>query len=362
MKKASENASSPEKDSPRRLMAALVRGGRATFGALRIRIVRLLQRRPHRSFRRTYRRDYARSLALPGYWALANEVRKTLIAHKWTFLLLAALYAGLSAALVGLASQSTYDQLSGMLDETGEGIMDGAWGEVGKAGLLVMSGVLGSLNETPTDVQRIIAAILGLMVWLTTVWLLRVIMSGKKPRLRDGLYNAGAPVISTFLVSLFLVVQLLPVALALLALTAASGSGLIDGGVESMVFWVVVALLGVLSLYWLVATFFALIVVTLPGMYPMQAIRTAGDLVIGRRVRIMLRFLWVALLTIVAWFAIMVPIIFFDKWLKSAWGALEWLPLVPVSLLLLASFSVVWVAAYTYIFYRKVVDDDASPA
>ena len=31
-----------------------------------------LQRRPHRSFRRTYRRDYERSLALPGYWAFTN--------------------------------------------------------------------------------------------------------------------------------------------------------------------------------------------------------------------------------------------------------------------------------------------------
>lgn len=106
----------------------------------------------------------------------------------------------------------------------------------------------------------------------------------------------------------------------------------------------------------------ALVVVTLPGMYPMRAIRTAGDLVIGRRVRILLRFIWICLISIIVWAAVMIPIILFDSWLKSVWHGIEWLPLVPVALLAMGSVTVVWIASYVYMLYRKIVDDDASPA
>jgi hypothetical protein len=201
-----------------------------------------------------------------------------------------------------------------------------------------------------------------LFTWLTTVWLLRATFAGKKPKLRDGLYNAGAPILPTFLVGLLLLVQLLPVALAIVGYTSASATGLLNGGIEAMLFWSVALLLGTLSLYWITSTFFALIIVTLPGMYPFQAIKTAGDLVVGRRIRILLRLLWVALIVAVLWLVIMVPIILLDTWIKGMLPAIEWLPVVPVALLVMSTLTVVWVASYVYILYRKVVDDDAAPA
>ncbi len=332
------------------------------YQAVKKRITGLLERRPHRSFRRTRQRDYARSLKLPGYWAFTNEVRRILWQHKYTFLLLVVLYGTLSAVLVGLASQSTYAEISNALQESGGDLFQGNWGEIGKAGLLLTTGVVGSLNDTPTDAQRISGGILALMVWLTTVWLLRAMVAGRKPKLRDGLYNAGAPIVSSFLVSLVLILQLLPLAIVAIGYGAAVASGLLNGGVEAMVFWIVALLLAALSLYWFTSTFIALVVITLPGMYPMQALRTAGDLVVGRRVRILLRQLWLVATMLVVWVVAMIPLILFDTWLKKTVPAIEWLPIVPVSLLVMASLSVVWSAAYTYLLYRKVVDDDASPA
>lgn len=332
------------------------------FVRLKTRLKAYLKRRPHRSFKRTRRRDYTRTLAMPGYWRFTGDVFATLWNRKALFIWLTVLYAALSAGLVGLASQSTYDQLQDSFEDENADLFAGGWAEIGKAGMLLVSGVTGSLNQTPTDVQRIFAALLGILAWLTTVWLLRAILAGKHPRLRDGLYNAGAPLISTFFVSLIAVIQLLPVALAVIAFTAAASTGLIQGGIESMVFWLFAGLLGVLSLYWLIGTFFSLVVITLPGMYPWRAVIIGGDLVVGRRLRIVLRFLWMFASILISWVVILLPIIFFDKWLKSVWPAIEWLPLVPVSLLLMASLSVIWSAAYTYMFYRKVVDDDATPA
>ena len=78
-------------------------------------------RRPHRSFQLTRRRDYVRSLELPGYWAFTTFVWKTLMSHRRLFLGLIVLYALLEAVFVGLASQDLYSQLSALLDNTNNG-------------------------------------------------------------------------------------------------------------------------------------------------------------------------------------------------------------------------------------------------
>lgn len=335
---------------------------KSPYYKLKRRIDGLLIRRPHRSFRPTRRRDYVRTLKLPGYWAFTNNVRKLLWSNKKLFLLLALTYALLSVLLVGLGSQDTYQQLADTLRTTGSHIFSGNFGEIGKASLLVTTAASGSLNGTLTDVQAIYATITALITWLTTVWLLRAIMAKRKPRLRDGLYNASSPILSTFLVSLLLIVQLLPIALAVIGFSAALPAGILDGGVESMVFWAVALLLTMLSLYWITSTIIALVVVTLPGMYPMQAIKTAGDLVIGRRVRVLLRFLWLLLTVIGLWAITMIPIILFDAWIKGIVPAIQWVPLVPMALVIVSSMTIVWSASYVYVFYRKVVDDDSAPA
>jgi hypothetical protein len=321
-----------------------------------------LARRPHRSFRRTYRRDYVRSLQLPGYWAFTAQVWRSLWRERKLFGLLAATYAVLSGLLVGIASQDVYTQLGDTLNQTSGNLFQGSWSAVSKAGLLFTTAISGGLNTTPTEGQQVYGALISLMTWLTTVWLLRNILAGQKVRLRDGLYSSGAPILSTFLVGLVVLVQLLPLALALIGYSAAQSSGLLAGGVEAMLFWAAAGLLALLSVYWATSTIIALVVVTLPGMYPYQAIKTAGDLVIGRRTRILMRLLWSIVITLIIWAIIMIPIILLDGWLKSVWSASASVPVVPVMLLIMSSLTVIWLASYVYLLYRKVVEDDAQPA
>jgi len=322
----------------------------------------LSKRRPHRSFKRTYRRDYARSFKLPGYWAFTNYVRKAIWQHKKLFFGLLIIYGVLTASLLGLASQDTYTQLSDTLRQTSGEVFKGNWGQLGKAGLLLATGVMGDLNTNLTEAQQIYAVIVIFFTWLTTVWLLRALQNGRRPRLRDALYNAGAPILPTFMVGLLLVVQLLPVIVGILALSALTPYGVFDGGVESMIFWFVEALLALLSLYWITSTFFALIVVTLPGKYPMEAIQAAGDLVVGRRLRIMFRMIWLLIVTALGWCVVMVPLILLDAWIKGIFPIINWVPTVPIGLLVMGTVTTIWAASYIYLFYRKVVDDDAAPA
>lgn len=317
---------------------------------------------PHKSFRKTSRRDYARSLAIPGYIAFTVKVWRTLLQHKSIFIGLVLTYSLATAVLVGFVSQSTYTQFAELLRESGSEVMGGNLNQVEEIGLLLLAGLSGILSPQLDQAQQLMSGLLIILIWLTTVWLLRAILAGQTPRLRDGLYNSGAPIVPTILLTAILILQLIPAALAIIGISAALPTGLVSGGVEAMVFWIFVLLLFLLSLYWMVSTVMALVVVTLPGMYPLRALKAAHELVVGRRLRLVLRVVWLAFVTLLVWIGILLPTIVIDSWIKELIPFIEWLPLVPVVLLILSSASVVWVAAYVYLLYRKVVDDDTAAA
>lgn len=271
-------------------------------------------------------------------------------------------FAIMSALLVGLASQDVYNMLTQTLQETSSNVFTGGWGELSKAGLLFAAIASGNIGSELTEAQQIYGILLFLMLWLTTVWLLRAHLAGKSPRFRDALYNAGSPIISTLLVAILFIIQLVPAALAITAYNAALATDFLSNGVVAMTFFVVLLLLCALSLYLVTSTFIALVVVTLPGMYPWQAIRTAGDLVIGRRIRILLRLMWMVFIIMFLWAIIMLPIILLTTWLQTAWTWTAGVPIIPFVVLALSTVSTMFGASYVYLLYRKVVDDDASPA
>jgi len=330
------------------------------YSKIKKRIKSYLDTRVHRSFRRTRRRDYVRSLKLPGYIKFTVYALKTLWTNRRVFLPLALLYAVITVLLVGLASQDLYDSIGSTLTSTGGSFFSGGFGEIGKAGLLFLVSASGGISQDLSEAQQIYAGLIFLMAWVTTVWLLRNIMAGHKTKMRDGLYNSGSPIISTLAIALVFMVQLLPLGLAVIAYSAASSTGFLSGGVETMLFWIAFGLLALLSLYWTTSTFIAMVIVTLPGMYPIQALKTANDLIIGRRIRVLLRFVWLFLVTILVWAIIMIPIILIDAWIKGVLPAISWFPTVPLTLLILSSVTAIWISTYVYLLYRKVVDDESN--
>ncbi len=317
-----------------------------------------LSRRPHRSFRLTRRRDYKRSLALPGYWSFTNQVRAVLWQRKGLFITFLIIYSVLSWLVFGIMSQDNYkllgDTLQAVSGDVSQGQLDGL-----STNFAIFSGVLtGAFSGPLSPAQQIYGGLLFLLAWLTIVWLLRQVMAGhKNVRFRDGLYSSGSPLVSTFLLAMVILVQLIPFVVALTAYFAANSFNVLGIPIFSILFWLFELFLVVLSLYWLSSSFIALIVVTLPGMYPLKALKIAGDLVIGRRLRILYRFGWLFLSLFFLWLLVLLPMIV----LSSAINV-DWLPLVPVTVLLLGSISILWASAYIYVLYRKLVDDAASPA
>jgi hypothetical protein len=252
--------------------------------------------------------------------------------------------------------------LTDTLRETGAEIFQGNIGQLGQAALLFMTIGSVGLTGSPTEAQQVYTVVTGLLIWLTTVWLLRNLLAGHKVKLRDGLYSAGSPIVATFMVTFVLALQLIPIGIAVIGYSAAAATGLLAGGVEAMLFWIAASLLTVLSLYWIVSTFFAMIIVTLPGMYPGKALRTAGDMMVGRRLRILLRLAWLVLMVAAAAVATLVPIILLTLWMTSIWPAVSSVPIVPTALMLFSVVAFIWTTSYIYLLYRRVVDDDAKPA
>ena len=341
----------------------IVRGVGVWQVKLRKRRADYLKRRPHRSFRRTRRRDYKRSLKLPGYWLLTKQVMMPLLRHKRVFFGLALLYVIFTMALSNMMAQETYVQFR----EITTGAVEEGLASTVVANLVLFWSVLsrqfsGAASSELGSPEQIFGVLFGIYTWLTVVVLLRAILAGKRLRLRDGLYSSGGPVIALIVLLLILAVQSVPAAVAAIAYSAANGSGLLDQTATLMLFGGGAILLAMLSLYWATSTILAMVIATLPGMYPMQAIKIAGDLVIGRRIRVLLRLLWSIVLLLLMWVVVLLPMILLDGALKSAIPGLDWLPLVPVTALLLMAWSVVFEAAYVYVLYRKVVDDDAAPA
>lgn len=316
-----------------------------------------LARGPHRTLQLTRRRDYVRPLNLPGYISFTHEVNKTVWTHKKIFGLLVLVLVVMQGVLVGVSSQETYGILSDSLQESGQELTSGDWSAVDQAAVTLLS--IASLGN-PLDsgeAQQIFAVFIFTLTWLVTVWLLRNLMAGHRVTLRDGLYNAGSPIVASIVILMYMVIQLLPVGIAALGYIAASQSGLLEGGAVSMMFWIAASLLAVLSAFWLTSSLFALILVTLPGMYPYRAIRTAGDLVLGRRMRILFRWLWMVLCLAVLGAALLMVVVLLDLGLKTLIPATSSWPVVPFAILILSVISTVWSSTYVYLLYRKVVDN-----
>jgi hypothetical protein len=320
-----------------------------------------IDRREHRSFRMSRRRDYVRDLQLPGYWSFTFEVSRIIKQNIRVFSVLFLAYSAVTALVIGITSQETYSSLIDAMRETSAEIFTEGISKLGEAGVLFVTAITGGIGQNLNEAQQTYSILLGLLLWLTTVGILRVSMAGKKPILRDVLYTSGSPIVATFIVAIVIVVQLLPLAIALLGYAAATTSGLIaGGGVAAMLFWFAAGMLALISLYWIVSSLLALVIVTLPGMYPFHALSAAGDLVYGRRLRLLLRIVWMALIVVVVWAIVFILMIILDLAIKELIPAIDWLPIIPVTLLLMSSASVIWTASYVYLLYRKVVDNDTA--
>lgn len=320
-----------------------------------------LRRRPHRSFRLTKRIDTKRSLKMEGYFSFSTYVWRE-IKRGWSFFLaLGTLLVVIFLASALLIPQMSYNNLRDALNETAGQANFG--GSLYRAGLLFLSSISSSsVNPAGDQTQRVLMVLIVILTWLTVVYFLRHQLANKPIKLRQALYSSGAPLVPTIALVFFAVLQLVPMGIYAIIFSAAKNTELIKGGVSDMLAVLVGVLLLALTLYWLVSTIIALVIVTISGTGPIKAWRVADDMVVGRRGRIVRRIVWHLAQLATLWVVVALPIIWLENELAAKWDWLTKVPIVPFVILILTIVTILWSSAYVYLLYRRILDDDAKPA
>ena len=313
----------------------------------------------HKSFKRSYREDYLRKTELPGLMSHAHATFKVIFSNWKIFLPLILLVVILNIILVGLMSEESYNTFKDALDETNENLAQGQLGNLGKAGLLLIGTITtGGLSRGMTEVQQVFMMFLLILTWLVTIYLVRHILAKHEVKLRDGLYNALTPFISTFCIVGVIFIELIPIFIVIITYSAAIATEFLATPFYALIYFIFAMLMILLSAYLLSGSLMAMIAVTAPGLYPMTALNTASDIIAGRRIRFIIRILFIFVVLALCWIVIMMPIILIDSALKANIDWLANVPIVSFFLLFMTVFSVVYVAVYFYLFYRKLLDMD----
>ncbi|MGD8373557.1 MAG: hypothetical protein PVI21_01730 [Candidatus Woesebacteria bacterium] len=301
----------------------------------------------HKSFKVT-KRDSSTIQIKKGVaegWRLIIDSTKLIFANRKIFVWLMVLYALVSFFLVGGISLTDYNEIK----DTSKDYIDGL--DAVTTAMAYFGAVLsGGLSEAPSELQQMLSGLVALIFWLSTIWAARMILAGNKIKFRDAFYNGPTPLISTVLLLLVVAVQLIPAALGLFGVTVILTESWVLSTAEGALFMAGVALLCLLTLFWVIGSVVALVIVALPGMYPMQALVNARMLVAGNRWNIVTRLLAVAFIEFLVWAFIMIPVFMIDGWIN-----VDWLPITVVCVQLLTGFSVVFTSVYVYKLYRSLI-------
>lgn len=313
----------------------------------------------HKSFRRSYREDYTRKLEVPGLIAHAVATLKAIFKNWKIFLGLLIITIILNIVLVGLMNEATYRQFEEVLDQTNYELAGGKISNVLKATLIMISTITtGGLSGDSSESAVVFSVLIFLMVWLCTIYILRHRFAGHAIKLRDALYNSMSPLISTLVVFLIILVQCIPLFILLIVYATAVTTDFLATPFYALVFFIFASAMILLSGYLLSSSIVALTAVSAPGLYPFHALRTASDLMAGRRVRFIIRLIFLFLSLLFIWVVVTIPLILLDFWLKASFDWLAGFPFIPLVLLTMTCFTMFYLTTYLYLYYRWMLNYD----
>lgn len=320
--------------------------------------------RLHRSFKRSYYEDYQRKTELPSLTSQASAAFKMFFKFWKIFLPLLLIFVGLYIFLIGAMSENTLADVRANVEQTNKDVADGKIGTVGKAGLTLLGIISTGGLTTMNDAQVVIAVLLFTIIWLVTIYLARHLLAGHQEiKMRDGFYSALSPLVSTLVVGLIIFLEAVPIMLTIIVFQVALTTEFLSTPFYALLFFMFAALMITLSLYLLSSSFFAIIVVSAPGLYPLTAVRMAKNLIMGRRLRFLIRVFYLVIIVALLYLLLLMPAIILDGILKAqfAWLADSKIPFVAIIQLTITVFIFIYLSIYFYLFYRTLLDynDDA---
>ncbi len=266
---------------------------------------------------------------------------QTLWQNRKLFIGIAIIYGLLNLVLVrGLAGGTDVSGLKHALNQAANGNL----GSLASA-FSVFAVLVGSAGNNSSQTAGGYQLSLSIVTSLAVIWALRQVLAGTAVRIRDAFYRGMYPLVPFTLVILVIGLQLLPFIIGSTVYSLVTTNGIAVGTLEGLGWLLVFILTAAWSTYMISSSLFALYIVTLPDMTPLKALRSARQLVKGRRWAVILRLLCLPVILLVVAAVIMVPIIIVLT------PAAQWV------FFILTMFTLVAVHAYMYTLYRELLNE-----
>lgn len=221
---------------------------------------------------------------------------------------------------------------------------------VGTGGHPVISGIGGFLqlaltsgangSATGSTFQMALIIIVSLVI----IWSLRQLLAGKKITTKQAFYSSMTPLVPLLLVLVFILIQFMPITIGSNVVSSIYTSVGTVSGFWTAIFIALLVLLASWSLYMVSASLFAIYIVTLPGMQPRQALRSAKNLVRFRRWLVLRKVLFLPVLLLIISGIICVPLILYATFLVT-----------PI-FYIFSMFSLLFIHTYFYSLYRSLLE------
>lgn len=274
---------------------------------------------------------------VPGAFKLMRGTFSVMRQNWKPFLGIMLIYCVLNLVLVQSFNGSDINQAKSNLDSMNGGRFGGL---MSSAMLFIyMASSSGNVNSTTAGAYQLI---LTLVTSLALIWTLRQAYAGQKVRVRDGFYSGMYPLVPFVLVLVAAVSQLIPLVIAGYIYNLVN-TGIAATGIEAVMWGITFAIFGIISLYMLASSIFALYIVCLPDVQPMEALRSARELVRFRRWMIIRKLLFLPAFLLVSAALIIIPLIFVAT------------PVAGITFLLTSTFGLPIIHGYVYRLYRELL-------
>lgn len=295
------------------------------------------KKQKYRSFR-LQKRIRPTSEPIPSSWRLLKQTYTIISNNKLLFIGLTLLY-GL-AYFIFVRSVATpsinIDTLQSVVSQT-LGNEAGAT----KQTATLLGAVLGSSRTEGTN--SVVVTLLAVCAGIMFVWATRERMNNIQVRVRDVVFQSLGPILSVLSILVIISIQLIPFAIATYFYSTARVNSLFASGAEDLTFFTLTVFCGLLSFYWITSSIIALFITTLPGVYPIEALKASKKLVQFRRLSVFKKMLVLPLLLVGLYFLLLLIVLRFFPNLTYPFIDVYSICVVPVA------------SIYLYKLYRALI-------
>jgi hypothetical protein len=300
---------------------------------------RLRQKPKYKSFR-MHKRVKHHEPPIIGAFSISRKSFKLMMKNKINIALFAVIYGALFLLLVrGIFNPINIGDLRFEIESaTGEGT-----GSSFSSNTLIFNKLVGSLAAGLSGNQGVYQLVLFVVGALSVIWLFRQQQAGNKVNVKQAFYRGMYPLVPFTLVIYVIVLQLLPAIIGNFLYSTVISNGIATGQVEQFVWLLLYLSTLLLSFYLISSSVIALMIVTLPEMTPLRALRKAKELVTFRRFSVF-RKTTMLLLIVAALFALIVfPALFISAQLAQ------------ILFLVLSVLSLPFAVGYIFVLYRELL-------